>query len=65
MNNIVYKAPKGSILGPLLIGIYLNDLSASVKCFLELYADDMQLFPSRTLENVDQLIDDTENTCKM
>ena len=32
--------PQGSILGPLLVLIYVNDMSQAVKCDLFLYADD-------------------------
>ena len=32
--------PQGSILGPLLLLIYVNDMSQAVKCDLFLYADD-------------------------
>ena len=35
--------PKGSILGPLLIFIYVNDMSQAVKCHLFLYADNSYL----------------------
>jgi len=36
--------PQGSILGPLLFSIYVNDLHNAVKvCELYLYADDMEL----------------------
>ena len=31
--------PQGSIMGPLLILIYVNDMSQAVKCHLFLYAD--------------------------
>ena len=31
---------QGSIMGPLLILIYVNDMSQAVKCHLFLYADD-------------------------
>ena len=35
--------PQGSILGPLLFSIYVNDMSQAVKCDLFLYVDDTRL----------------------
>ena len=38
--------PQGSILGPLLFLIYVNDMKAAVSCKLLLYADDSALLAS-------------------
>ena len=57
--------PQGSILGPLLFLIYINDMSQAVKCNLFLYADDTCLVCQRKDVNEieKQLNKDFENIC--
>ncbi len=38
--------PQGSVLGPLLFLLYINDMQAVCDCNLFLYADDSALFIS-------------------
>ena len=46
--------PQGSILGPLLFLIYVNDMSQAVNCELLLYADDSCLiFSDRDIKNLE------------
>ena len=44
--------PQGSILGPSLFLIYVNDIKAAVSCRLILYADDSALLVSGTSVSV-------------
>ncbi len=62
--NVNYGVPQGSILGPILFGIYVNDLSEHVNSFIVQYADDTQLLHTGTVDNIYQLIKDTESTRK-
>ena len=42
--NILAGVPQGSILGPLFFLVYVNDLTADLKCSVKLFADDTSLF---------------------
>lgn len=41
---VISGVPQGSILGPLLFSVYLNDIANFVRCKIKLFADDVTLY---------------------
>ena len=49
--------PQGSVLGPLLFLIYVNDIAENLLCLVRLFADDSSLFFSATnLRDIEGII---------
>ena len=42
--DITSGIPQGSVLGPILFLIFINDLPKVIKCLIKLFADDAKLY---------------------
>ena len=49
--DVISGVPQGSVLGPILFLIYVNDIPEMVNCSIKMFADDTKLF--RTVKSID------------
>jgi hypothetical protein len=68
-HHVPSGVPQGSVLGPLLFLIFINDLPTRIKSLVELFADDVKILVEPTTQNIAQsdldYLSEWENTWKL
>ena len=57
---VVSGIPQGSILGPILFTLYVNDIPSQLQSIIAMYADDTKLFSALLSENPNNLVGDLQ-----
>ena len=63
-SSVTSGVPQGSVLGPVIFILYINDLPQKVKSHCVLFADDVELFKElKQLKDFEEIQDDLYELC--
>ena len=63
--DVTSGVPQGSVLGPVLLLIYINDIIANIKSEVHLFADDILIYKTiKTLQDYKILQDDLNSLAR-